>query len=274
MERQNVQIHNSPTLFHKSVYSGLHTAHLNIRNGARIVFTMHVFQKDVGAVIRVRVKDSFSVAMPFNEVLSWTDNGIGPTSESLFDFHQLINVELEVTGGSAEVILGMSLYDNAFETVVDLNAQAQPDGQYDSVRIGDGVDELAVNPDGSLNVNLVNTSVTPKVVKPVFNKITGVVQDIKTSIVSHTAIIGKKTYLQFVSMSGTNTAEYSLEINGAQVDERRTAFGSSLSEKFEFQAFNENGIEIAQGQKIEVFVKHYRPEIGDFTSRIQILEIG
>jgi len=280
-ERSKVQIHNSKTIFPRKIYSSLETKYLDIKNGARIVFTMYVYSIDPGATVTAKVKTSFSEEMPFCEVLTLSSDSVKHVKGVLSDFHNFIDIDLEVVGGNAEVILGINVFDNALTTrienaeiSVDLNHDLQPNGEYDSVRVGDGTDELEINPDGSINVNIVNTLVTPEVVKPIFNKITNLVDSIRTSVVSHTAAIGKETYLQFISVSGNNIADYELEINGSVIDERNTYFGGPLSEQFDFASYSESGMLITPGEKIEVFVTHYRTEVGDFTSRIQILEIG
>jgi hypothetical protein len=282
-ERSNVQIHNSKTVFPKKTYSGLNTQKLDIKNGARIVFTMYVFSIDAGASVKATIKTSFSEDMPFYEALTLNASSITHIKGVLSDFHNFVDIDLEVIGGSAEVILGMNVYDNALTTridnaeiSVDLNHNIQNNGQYDSVRIGDGVEEVAVNPDGSINVNVVNTSVVPEVVKNISNKITNVVKEIRTSVVSHIAQIGKETYIQLISVNGDNVANYELEINENFIDQRNTYFGSPLAEQFIFNPYsdNKNGFLVPEGQKIEVFVTHYREDVGNFNSRIQILEIG
>lgn len=279
--RRNVKLYNNVSLFPLKSYSGLNEEGFLVAEGARVVFTLHIKSIDAGASVNVRVFNSFSESIDFCQVLTWSSAQVGDTKRVLSDFHNLFRVELEVLNGSAEVTFGLSVYDNALTTrienaeiQVDLNHQQQANGSYDSVRVGDGEEEMAVNPDGSINVNIVNTSVTPEVVKNKYNKITNVVDLVKTSIASHIAELGKKTYLQFISVSGDNYAEYYVEVDGVEIDLRRTSFGGPISESFEFEAYSENGLEISPGQRVEVFVEHCRPDVGSFNSRIQYLEIG
>lgn len=283
MSRRQVQIHNNPTLFPKATYSGSKVANLDIVNGARIVFTMYVSAIDPGAQVNISVKDSFSQAMPPSEVLSWGTDIVGHTKRVLSDFHNLMDVELSVTGGSAEVILGMSVYDNALQTRidienaeidVDLNHKIQPNGTHDSVRVGDGVEELAVNPDGSINVNIVDSVIIPEVVVPTFASITGVLKDVVTTIVSYTAPIGKKTFLQMVEYGGGNTGKFWVEINNVAQRTGRTYFGGQLKDVFDYDAYSENGLELTPGDIVKLQVEHYRPASGDFEGYIQALEIG
>lgn len=280
-ERRKVQVHNNIAVFTKDVYNGTTQANLTIQNGARLVFTAYIFAIDAATTVNVKVGTSFSESMPFCNVLNLQGTAVGHIKGVLSDFHGFLDVDLEVIGGNAEVIVGMSVYDNALTTrienaeiAVDLNHILQPNGAYDSVRVGDGVEELSINPDGSINVNIVNTSVTPEAVKNIFNKITSIADNIRTSIVSHTAAIGKQTYLQRINVNGNNTACYEVEIGGSIIDEGCTYFGGPLREQFDFDGYSENGLIISPGTKVEVFVEHCRDEVGDFSSRIQILEIG
>lgn len=280
-ERRKVQLYDSTVVFPKKTYTGLQESFLSITEGARIVFTMYVYSLDPGSSVTAKVKTTFSEAMPSCEVLTLTANSVQHVKGVLSDFHSFLDMELEVTSGSAEVILGLNVYDNALTTridnaeiSVDLNHTVQTNGQYDSTRIGDGTEELAINPDGSLNVNIVNTSVIPEIVKNIFNKITNIDDLLRTSVVSHTTAVGKETYLQIVHVNGNNTADYELEIDGEVIDEITTYFGSRLDGNFEFNAYSENGLLLPEGINVEIFVTHYRPFQGDFSSRIQILEIG
>lgn len=283
IERKKVQIYNNPTIFPKNVYSGKSVEHLQMVNGARIVFTLYVFSIDPTATIKVKILDSFSSDMPVSEALSFETGSIGPVKRVLTDFHNLIDVEIEVVGGSAEFIFGLGLYDNALQTrvdidnaeiIVDLDAKQQPNGTYDSVRIGDNEDELAINPDGSINVNVVNTSVVPEVVRTELNEISAVVKDVATLLGTFTAQLGKKTYLQMVEYGGSNIAKFWITINDTKKRVGRTYFGGSLNGNFNFYAYSENGLELKPNDVVKIYVEHYRPSSAEFETSFQVLEIG
>ena len=283
-ERLPVQIHNSPVLFKKQTYSpGVQTSQLRIASGARLVFTLYIFSADPGASASVRVKTTYSQDMPPCEVLSFGSNQAGQhVKRILTDFHQFVDVELEITGGNVECILGMTCFDNALSTRIenaeisaDLNHILQPNGTYDSVRVGDGEYELDVLPDGSIKVNIVDTSVVPEEVKGITNAITGVLKDVPTLLNTYTAPAGKKSYLQMIECSGGNIAKYWVEINGTTQRTRRTYFGGDLNTVFDYDAYSENGFELQPGDVVTVRVEHFRPTFtGEFESFIQALEIG
>jgi len=278
---KKLQMFNSHVLQTRENFGGQAFSDFELVTGSRLVWALSIKTIDPGASIVVNIKNGFTRDFPFETILNITGNAAGFYKKVLTDTHNLFDVDVTVVGGNATYALGVSISDNALTTrienaeiAVDLNHILQSNGEYDSVRIGDGVEELEINPDGSINVNIVNTSVVPEIVRPVFNKITSVVDSIRSSIVSHTASLTKQTYLQFISVSGNNIADYELEINSSVIDERNTYFGGPLSEQFEFNAYSENGMLITPGQKIEVFSTHYRSDLGDFSSRIQILEVG
>lgn len=283
MSRSQVQLHNSPTLFKRQVYSpGLYERALSIVSGARLVFTIYCFAADPGAVATVRVKTKFSESMPANEVLTFQISSSGEyVKRILTDFHHFLDVDLEITGGDIEIILGMTVFDNALSTRIenaeisaDLNHTIQPNGKYDSVRVGDGAHELDILPDGSIKANIVQTSVEPEEVKGVSNRITGLAQGTPTLLGTYTAPPAKKSYLQLIEVSGENIADYWVEIDGVRQRTRRTYFSGPLNTVFDYQAFAENGFEFQPGEKVDVKVEHDRPDAATFDSYIQVLEIG
>lgn len=157
------------------------------------------------------------------------------------------------------------LYSGKFVPRIDVNVDSidvDLDSTTDSVSIGDeDGDKLEINTDGSINVKT-----APKPLASSFYEVTGVVNGITTELMSYTA--AADMLLQKVEISGTNIAEYELTIDGITEDKKRTFFGGSLENIFQF----DSGLGITSGQIIKVFVVHYRPDPGDFTARIQVLE--
>lgn len=141
----------------------------------------------------------------------------------------------------------------------------------DNIAIHDsGGDELAINPDGSINVVL--TSSNPGDLLTFYNEVTSVPASVLTTVQTFTAPLGKVTFLQKVEVSGTNIAEYTVEINAAIQDKKRTYFGSELNLKFVF-AETGTGLPLAVGDVVTVKAIHGRPFVANFNSRIQVVEI-
>lgn len=155
--------------------------------------------------------------------------------------------------------------DGSINTNVKVDAA---DG--DNIAISDGTDTLAINPDGSINVNL--TQSNPGVLSSIYSEITSVAASTLTAIQTFTAQIGVTTYLQKIEVSGSNIAEYTVEINSVVEDKRRTYFSGPLNTEFRFVETG-TGLPLSVGDTVRVRVIHSRPTVGDFNSRLQIVEV-
>jgi hypothetical protein len=146
------------------------------------------------------------------------------------------------------------------------------DASKDNVAIHDADgDELKVNTDGSINVQpTVNTNASGL---KVYNEVSAIVSGVETTVATHTALAGRRTFLQKVSASGDNIAKYKVKVNGITVDFRRTNFGSDLNADFFFDGELNPGLEVGIGAIITVTVLHTRGGVSDFNAKIQYLEI-
>lgn len=140
---------------------------------------------------------------------------------------------------------------------------------HSSLRIGDGVDELGINSDGSINVNL-----TPPAsnLESTYNEIAAVVASTPTLLVSYTAPMGRVSYLYRVFVSGSNIATYKVKLNGTVIETIRTYFGGALNAVADFSEAAK-GMPLAVGDVVNVEVEHQRPFVGDFNGRIQSIEV-
>ena len=102
-----------------------------------------------------------------------------------------------------------------------------------------------------------------------FQDITAVTSGSETLITSYTVPVAKTLYLARVESSGTNIATFNLYINGSLSARRRTYFGSSLNETFEFFTKDGSGLILNAGDVLSIKVIHFRPSTGDFEARIQ-----
>lgn len=144
----------------------------------------------------------------------------------------------------------------------------------DSIKIGNGSGTfLDVNPDGSINVNVINAAVSNSNEVNTYNEVSSVASGVTTLITTYTVPALKKAAIQRVSVSGENIARWDVLVNNVIVDTRRTFFGN-LNEYFDFSSINANGTLLVPGNTIKVKVLHNRPMIGTFEARIQVTEIG
>jgi len=273
--------YNTKTLALKENYQGSFETEFEVVTGSRLVFALTVTSIDPGASVVMVIENGFTVDFPYEQVLDLTASVPGYTKKVLTDIHNFFKVTFTVVGGNATFAAGVSVADNAMTTRidnaeihVDLNAQVQSNGQYDSVRIGNQLYELAINPDGSINANIVNTSVEPELIKNYFNRITNLSNNSLTNLIQHITPADKKSYLQRIHVGGQNVAAYEVFVNGVQKDEGRTYFGGQLCKEFNFDGYSENGYEIDPSTAILVKVIHFRPFVSDFHGRIQMLELG
>lgn len=182
------------------------------------------------------------------------------------------HVELEYTDDS--VALGDPDTGNilAIENDGSINANVELDAaDGDNVAIQDAQgDQLAVNPDGSINVNL--TQSNPGLLKTFYNEVSAVASGVLTTIQTYTAPMGSSSYLQKIEVSGDNIAKYTVRINTVVQDRKRTYFGSALNTEFRFVETG-TGLPLQVGDVVLIEVEHIRPDVGDFNSRIQVIEV-
>lgn len=125
----------------------------------------------------------------------------------------------------------------------------------------------SIGANNGLDVNLINASDifnTPLPISNTYNEITSLASSSLTTIVSKTATGISRLILSEVS--GSNIAEYTVELNSIVIAKARTYFGSSLNHNFDFK----DGIELVATDVVRIRVIHFRPELGDFNGRIEI----
>lgn len=142
----------------------------------------------------------------------------------------------------------------------------------DSVTIGDPDDDiLDIQPDGSIIVKPgVNTNLSGL---KKYNEVTAVANGVETVVVTHTAIVGRTTYLQKVYVSGDNMAKYRVKLNGTTIETARTYFGGEIDREIPFDGDKNPGLPLTVGDIVTVTVEHDRPDSADFNGRIQYLEV-
>ena len=280
--QKKLHIFNSHVVLSKTNFSGVAENDFELITGSRLVWALSISSIDPGATVLVQIENGFSADFPFEEILTITGNAVGFFKKVLTDVHNLFDVKITVVGGNATFALGVSISDNALTTRienaeidVDLNHITQANGHYDSTRIGNGVYEMDVNPDGSIDVNIVDSaSGNRRQLDPVFNEITNIPRNILTELVNYTVPLNNRYFLQRINVGGANVATYQLERFGNVQERVRTYFGAPLTTQMNFDGYSEDGLELTPGEIIRVKVEHYRPDNGDFEGRIQLLEIA
>lgn len=141
----------------------------------------------------------------------------------------------------------------------------------DNIAIQDSAgDELNINPDGSINVNVVTSNIGT--FRSPYAEVTSVASSVLTTIQTYTVPALVNAFLQKIEVSGTNIAEYRVEVNAVIKAKKRTYFGSSLNTEFIF-ADTGAGLPLVPGDIVTIKVIHIRPMVGDFNSRVQAVEV-
>jgi hypothetical protein len=126
------------------------------------------------------------------------------------------------------------------------------------IKITDGTDTLAINTDGSLNVNIVSSGAS---YLNVYNEATGVVAGVATVVVTYTSAIS--TYLQQIMYAGKYPGMFELLVNSSVLAKQYSYF-TNLNGSFDFG----RGLQINIGDVIQVKVTHNQLGLGNFNSNI------
>lgn len=139
---------------------------------------------------------------------------------------------------------------------------------------GENGNTIEPNVDGSINVNIVQAPSNNQI-KNTYAEASAVPSGVETVIVQYVvSLVLTQALLQRISVSGENVARYQVFINNVVVDTRRTYYGGSFNEYFEFAMSSGDGYVLQPGDIVAVKVLHDRPSSGNFQSRIQALEIN
>jgi hypothetical protein len=154
----------------------------------------------------------------------------------------------------------------------DMHFQMELDGDPVSVR-GENGNTLEPNPDGSINVNIINsTSPIPELSRNISNEVSAVASEATVTLVTYTVAPEKTAILERIHVSGGNIAKYVVYLNGNFFDSGRTGF-TNLNINLEYASI-QKGFSLSSGDTVSVTVYNYRPSPSDFTGRIQIIELG
>lgn len=173
------------------------------------------------------------------------------------------NIAIVNQNGTFPLIINPDGSINTNTTITDISLN-QAD---DSIAIGDGIDLIDINVDGSINTQDVYSNYN----KLNFFEIINVPSAVSTLIGSYIVPSGKTSFLQQVVVSGTNVATYEIYLNSLIISRKRTIY-TELNENFMYAITSNNGYKLIPGDLVEVKVLHNRPWLGDFDTSIQVVE--
>lgn len=107
-----------------------------------------------------------------------------------------------------------------------------------------------------------------------YNEVTNVNPGIETTISTYIAISTAECYLQAISCSGTNVAEYRVYINSTVVDKKYTYF-TEFNLNFGYFTGNTTtpGIKLITGDIVSIRAIQNRGSTCNFNALLQILEV-
>jgi len=176
---------------------------------------------------------------------------------------QLSDGSIEIGTVNAEIEVQLSHQDN----VPDVGDVA------DSTQIGDGVEILQINPDGSITVKLNPLPPSNVKVMSTFNEVSSVPSNTITTVATYTVPVAKIAILETVDVSGSNIGTYTVEVNGVVKDKKRTWFNGPMSERFDFRTTSGGSVQLVAGDVVRAVITHKRPTVGDFSAKIDVIEI-
>jgi len=192
-----------------------------------------VYQEEPGVALRTLPVDQFGQPYSATNPLPVELNG----------------AEIKIDNLNAQLDVHLSAKDND-PKAGDLHA---------SIRVGDGVNELAVNADGSLNVNFVQSGAPALLVS--FNSVSAVATGAETTLISKVTPPGGFRLMK-VDVSGENVALFSLKVDGVTLFTKRS-WWNNWNQEFRFEDF-QNGLRLTQGQVLSITVLHNRPSPANY----------
>jgi hypothetical protein len=137
------------------------------------------------------------------------------------------------------------------------------------VSIVEGGNTLTVNPDGSIDVNIVNSTSTPGL-QIAFNSVLAVASGVETTIITVTAPMGGLR-VEKINASGENVALFRVYVNGTEIIDKRS-WWTQFNVEFAFENFI-NGLLLTSGQVLTVTCYHTRPYVGNFEATVMSLAV-
>lgn len=242
----------------------------SVVTGSRMLIGLNILSIDPATTVTLTVGNTFATDDGYETILETSSSVAGRIKEILTDFHNLFQFTIAVTGGNATYKLAVSLSDNAMTTRIE-NASVDVNLRHtggDSVQIGDGVDVLGINPDGS--VNFVELPFPTEELLNVYGEQAAVVSGLETTLATYLVPPGKVAYLTFGNATGANAAQYFVKRNFDAIDSQQTYWGA-FNAHFRFTDGRFRGLVFAAGETISLTVIHDRPEPADFAGKLLIL---
>lgn len=274
-----IKLYETRTIVKETLFTGSGVSSFTVITGSRMLITLLVTSIDLGATLTLTANNTFDSDEADDPILVFTATTAGRIKKVLSDFHNQFDFSYTVTGGNATFKVGISLYDNAMTTridnaivQVDLHHTVDSNGNFDSVRIGDGTDLLDIDPSGAIPV--IPQEASDEIPFNEFNESLLVVNGAETTILTYTVPPGMTAFLSRIDVSGENIARYEVYVDAELIARKRTWFGQGLNESFDLTLSSRRGLSVQSGGTVLVKVLHGRSFAATFEARLQGLLKG
>lgn len=139
---------------------------------------------------------------------------------------------------------------------------------HSSVRLSDGINEVAVNSDKSINVHVLGGA-GAGATKYTFAEVS-LVSQLQANVVSYTVPVGKTAVLETITASGQQIGRFDVFLNSLTIDVARSYYGN-FNVAFDFRS-NGMGRTLVAGDVITLMATITLDDPGLFSGRIQVVE--
>lgn len=147
-----------------------------------------------------------------------------------------------------------------------------PGAIHSSIRISDCINDLKINPDGSINVIVEGPA--PKLLQNItltYDETAPVPPGFSTVILTYMVPFGDKASLQRIFASGENIGRYDVLVNGTPISTQRTYFGGALNVDFLYNSSNGEGLPLSGGDIVTVKVLQTRPNTAIYEATLEVI---
>lgn len=175
---------------------------------------------------------------------------------------------------------GLQVLKYAFEDDtgrIRVDAVISPDGhdleihyQDDSIAIGDPASDniLAINSDGSINVQATIAPASSGATVNQYNEVTGIAMGGSATVFTYTVPVGKTLHLARIEFSGDCISEWVLNFNGSPNAKKRLHW-MHFNDQFEFLN-DQDGYSLAAGTVIDILATNHSPfGVAEFNANLQ-----
>lgn len=257
-------------------FTGTESVEFYAVSGSRMLTCLKVLTCDPGTTVTLAVGNTSDRDIGYDALEQVQLTAAGDIKRVYSDFFNQFKLTVTVAGGNATYRVIVAFFDNAGTTrienadlKVDINHTVDSLGHFDSVRIGDGTDLLAINPDGSINVVIADAMDEDPI--SAYGESPATPTGTPAAVVTYVVPADKIAFLYRVEASGENVARYQVTVNDTVIATRRTHHGSGLTTDFNFDSPNKRTLILQPGDIIKLVALHNRPESGDFEARVELL---